>query len=648
MKKRIILLILLIFILTSVFFVGSYFLQKSIKTNVSLTNNLEQKNYVEKVVSLSDNYFRYRNNIYYMDANYGKVDIEFASQPGNIDSYYYSVVAGADFDSFEAINHLYGKDKFHVFWGANIFEEADVNTFEIIDNNFSRDKNRVYYNTTSEECSFCDNDLVSKMNPKYFQKLGDFIKDDKLIYIKASSANKEGCFYQEPKISDIDAATFSLVKDGVYTDEIYYKDKHYIYVGERKSCLNKLDIDTKSFEKINSCYFKDSRNVYFVSRGQSANYFLNSEADISYFSFDSAKQNTHPLTDCNYILVGEDLFYRGEKINAKVELNSLEAITIYDRPDEYYIKDKNHVFYKGEIVKEANPEKMTWLDSGPYFISGDNVFLGTCKLIDAQTTSMKSLVGDYVSDNNNVYSGCIKLDGIKDVDNYDFSYLNVGDTKLSYTKKEAGTRKYILNFDKNGKTKKLYSDVVGDCCGGGAPLFEFTKNPNIVLLESGTGDACFGLNQKIYIDIKKESILSVEFGFDCQYENLSFNASEDSYVFNFAIVNEDNKIFDYNTEICQLDKKYYLSGFSFSKNVYLNYDKKINIDCIVSRDTGQNILALPEISYDGVSSDLSGAYFSINTDWCVPNHYKLDFINKKIWPTGKAVNLLKLEYEKNY
>ena len=111
-------------------------------------------------------------------------------------------VAGADPNTFTAINKVYGKDKNAVYYCENVLKDADPATFEIVHDNYVKDKNHVY------------------------------------IY--------------DSTIDEADSKTF------VHVEKEVYKDKNHVYVGGSTMPL----VDVKTFEVIKYPYSKDRNNIY--------------------------------------------------------------------------------------------------------------------------------------------------------------------------------------------------------------------------------------------------------------------------------------------------------------------------------------------------------------------------------------------------
>ncbi|MCD4793785.1 MAG: DKNYY domain-containing protein [Bacteroidales bacterium] len=196
---------------------------------------------------------------------------------------------------------LWGRDNKNVYFKNIRIENADPKTFEYIGYMFSKDKNRAY----------CNQHIISKANTNTFEQIGlHFAKDDSNL------------FYHEKLIQGAeDIASLKVI------DELFVADKFNVY--RTYFPLRKINnADSKSFISIELSkkygyysyrFYKDKKNAYL---------------------FDIQKSNCEreQIKDTTQLYIIENIDSESFKPLLK----------------KYYSKDKNNVYYKSEIIKEAD------------------------------------------------------------------------------------------------------------------------------------------------------------------------------------------------------------------------------------------------------------------------------------------------------
>ncbi len=310
------------------------------------------------------------------------------------DLYYKGVIAetfNGDLNSVEALNNLYIKDEYNVYFreftdefasDIKVVEGADVSEFVIIDtksypSRYGKDDNNLYYRgeiVTDEDkvANFLSKygpdaepfNMPDNADPETFEFLGfQYSKDKDNVYHhnRIISNNTEeaeylgGNYVSDGKnifirgyaTNNFDFQSFEHLK---YE---FAKDKNGVY----RNAIVIDGADPETIEVINKWYLKDDKNYYFVEYNDDNFSFQ----DIDYNSFVIVSK--YFTKDKNYV------FYKGE-IMEMVDLESFEYI------NEFYQKDKNYIYYKGEIIEIADTESFIVIDNAYAKDKRYNYFLG--------------------------------------------------------------------------------------------------------------------------------------------------------------------------------------------------------------------------------------------------------------------------------
>ena len=163
----------------------------------------------------------------------------------------------------------------------------------------------------------------------------------------------------------IDFETFQIIAANTETEDdyasiIYFTDKKHVYLQSAfcSFCILE-DAVPQDFKVI------DVKNGYAFSN---RNYYCHS--DKMPFDYSKAKY----LNDY-YAIVGDKLYFGDTVLVGNVDITSFKI------PHSKLIgnlgMDKNHVFFKGKIISNANPKSFKILETcldGTYYIECDNVF----------------------------------------------------------------------------------------------------------------------------------------------------------------------------------------------------------------------------------------------------------------------------------
>lgn len=184
------------------------------------------------------------------------------------------------------------------------------------------------------------------------------IIDNKFVLYYESEVFKK--FYKTIDFDSFQILATNAETADDYASTIYFADKNYIYLQSAfcSFCILE-DAIPKDFKIV------DIKNGYTFSNG---NYYRHSDK----MPFDYSKANY--LND--YYAIADEKLYFGDTV--LVENVDLETFTI---PHSELIgnlgKDKNHVFFKGKIIPNADPETFKILETcldGTYYLECDNAF----------------------------------------------------------------------------------------------------------------------------------------------------------------------------------------------------------------------------------------------------------------------------------
>lgn len=156
------------------------------------------------------------------------------------------------------------------------------------------------------------------------------------------------------------AATNAEFDNDGFASTVYFEDKNRIYIESAFTSFCVLEnAMPEDFKVI------DIQKGYSFSNG---NYFRHN--DKMPFDLSKAKHLNN-----YHIQVEDQLFFGDLKLIDNVDLDSF----VIPHPEriENLAMDKNHVFFKGEIISEADPKTFKILDgclNGTYYLECDNAF----------------------------------------------------------------------------------------------------------------------------------------------------------------------------------------------------------------------------------------------------------------------------------
>lgn len=272
-------------------------------------------------------------------------------------------------------NHYYDTSKTKVIYSpmGNWFAvgktemDADVESFEVMNRYFGKDKNRIYFEAYAAEDSTLDFSSFYVKNEDYLENLG--FDDNHVFAFEKVLKNKE---YQI-KVISIESAdpktyrrtTWDWAKDG----------KHHFYRN------TKIDADYNTFEVLNDYFAKDSTQTFsrqnqnfkpFLANLESFKILENSSHGIdekfvywlAFFTKDKPLVMIphNGLAEVDYLnryflRVADTIYYDGATM-PNIDAKSFQVI------NELYTKDANFVYYKNQIIEDADVETFGFSNDG--------------------------------------------------------------------------------------------------------------------------------------------------------------------------------------------------------------------------------------------------------------------------------------------
>ena len=244
-----------------------------------------------------------------------------------------------DVESFEVLNKYFGKDKNHVYYEANTIEKGavDLASFHVKNNEYmpwvGLDKKHAYtfekvYGKSKKGVKAI---IIVGADPKtYTHTDWDWANDGKNRFYKF-------------KMIPGDYETFEIL------NESFSKDKNTVF-HQNGNNLNAIPADLATFETLGKGPIaKDKSNVYCMS------YKDNSENNLVTIALNTGDTVAN-LNDI-YLKVGENIYHWGELVK-EIDAESFEIVSYH------YGKDKNHVFYRGLVLEDADAATFGILEKG--------------------------------------------------------------------------------------------------------------------------------------------------------------------------------------------------------------------------------------------------------------------------------------------
>lgn len=313
----------------------------------------------------------------------------------NYSVYYFDrQIFGANPRSFQVINKYYGKDEKNVYRGLDKLKNVDPESFQYITEKYIKDKKTVYW--VPDVLTITP---IEKADSESFEVLNDFYtKDKNAVYFKGKpipdatpqsfiafyldvAKDQNHVYHEDQKIPGLDAPTYEFLDKNpeFLTGDYYSRDKNGVYWKAKK--IPEADLETFERFTSNDDFAIDKNGVY--KRGV----FI-------------------PRINLNrrYIKAGDIIIF-ANKYFLDADADTFIALT------NEYGKDKNHVFWRSEVIEEADLETFEAFGTyGRYGKDKDNVYYFGQK-VDPKTFGQ--LNHAFPKDKNNIYDNG---DILKDVD----------------------------------------------------------------------------------------------------------------------------------------------------------------------------------------------------------------------------------------
>lgn len=269
-----------------------------------------------------------------------------------------------DPNSFELINRSFSKDKYHVYCGdEHIVEGADPKTFKVINEKegYASDKNFIYHGMLRLDSVDLDTFEILT-NHLYTKDKGHVYFMDKIIEgADAVSFTADILYYgkdkkhiykrDKPLVGDFfyplpDVGTFSSIAE--YTGESstrYYKDNKYVYYHVPVEIRTEKHYYTESKLK----RFKNADPASFTI----LSYNLTKDKDYVYWkdiTLEDADPASFEIISGYYSKDRDNVWYESKRIEGADPISFV--ILIHGT----YVKDKNNVWYKNNKIKDIDPE----------------------------------------------------------------------------------------------------------------------------------------------------------------------------------------------------------------------------------------------------------------------------------------------------
>ncbi len=309
-------------------------------------------------------------------------------------TYYDRSLLNVDINSFKVLNHNYAIDKNTAFCGNDILPNIDIATFEVLTLSLAKDKDQVYYSSSILKHADPESlQLFDNPNSLFFRGKNYIFEGDTII-IGADlgtfktvgeifGVDKDYVYRYSKRLNHIDAKTFEIVNDS------YFKDKDYIYSNiyiTAKICKN-----DGSFQDLGNGYYILKESIYHhdFGDGDENKKISDTIAHFKTLSFQWAKNNTRLfynrkeiykgdtstvkiLDDTFHVIVNNKVFFYGDEYSMAKEIINVDIAT-FTIISLGFSKDKNHLYFMGEVVENGLPKSFEQLNEH-YFKDKNNIY----------------------------------------------------------------------------------------------------------------------------------------------------------------------------------------------------------------------------------------------------------------------------------
>lgn len=318
----------------------------------------------------------------YNNLNYLSKDGAYLTDGKNVYNIYGHVIPEADPHTFISCSTAYSKDDKYVYYGTDIIDGADASTFKSLKWHYAVDKHNAYYKGIH---------LCAASNFSTYRSANGYASDGNIIYyngipIENSSAglfriicegnDKSGTtlvtdsfnvYFEGRKVDYIDTDSF------VHIEYNFYKDKNHVYVG--KDIIDGCN-SSSNIRILNNFYITDEKFIFFIKK---SNIIIVNGANPK-----TIKVNGQFAVD------DKNVYYKGEIIN-DADCNSVKITT-----NNNYITDSKSVFYTNKQIP-ASPDNFVTLGYG-YSKSGNRIFFRDKVIRNADIKTFKPTGYGYAAD----------------------------------------------------------------------------------------------------------------------------------------------------------------------------------------------------------------------------------------------------------
>lgn len=313
--------------------------------------------------------------------NYISKDGAYLTDGKQVYNIYGRIIPEANPKTFISCSTAYSKDDKNVYYGTDIIEGADTSTFKALKWHYAIDKYNAYYKGIH---------LCAASNFSTYRSANGYASDGNVIFyngkeIEGSSAgvfriicggnNKTGIplvtdskniYAEGRKLDYIDVETIE------YIDHNFYKDKKNVYYG--KEIIDGCNSDKVRI--LNNFYVADDKNVFFIKKSH-ITILLNA--------------NPNAITvNGQFAVDNKNVYYKGEIIE------NADCSTIKLIEDSNYICDSKSVFYTNKQIA-ASPENFEVLGYG-YSKSGSRIFFRDKLIRNADVNTFRPTGYGYAAD----------------------------------------------------------------------------------------------------------------------------------------------------------------------------------------------------------------------------------------------------------
>lgn len=194
------------------------------------------------------------------------------------------------------------------------------------------------------------------------------------------------------------------------------------------------------------------------------------------------------------------------------------------------------------------------------------------------------------------------------VENNSYEYQGV---RLDFEAVPESRNDVTVYLTQHNKKMKLIENVTVDIPSGTYPQFKKTKNPDVALLQGGTGDSGRGFLEYYYIVLSTKRVIKISAGTG-GIDKGPFIEITDSSTKSTSNIELDEVPLCIENKAYK-NKKSLLRGFIINEKESYNFPSPEIITCTGWEDVGPVASPDPDISYAGIKDDLSEIYFSFTT-----------------------------------